>query len=102
MASVLQPEIHELVEQKNFAIEQAAHDWVLCVDADERVTPELKAQIEQEQEKLAGRAGKLTESLARKDLVVLDEVGNLVGVCRYRKVSVEGDDSPTRQLTFQS
>ena len=34
------------VEQKNFAIDQAAHDWVLCIDADERVSPELRAEIE--------------------------------------------------------
>lgn len=27
--------------QKQFAVEQARHDWVLCIDADERVTPEL-------------------------------------------------------------
>ncbi len=33
------------VEQKNFAIDQAAHDWVLCLDADERVSPELRASI---------------------------------------------------------
>ena len=25
--------------QKNFAVGQARHDWVLCLDADERVTP---------------------------------------------------------------
>jgi glycosyltransferase involved in cell wall biosynthesis len=31
--------------QKQFAVEQAAHDWVLCLDADERVTPELRASI---------------------------------------------------------
>lgn len=31
--------------QKQFAVEQAAHDWVLCIDADERVTPELTASI---------------------------------------------------------
>lgn len=31
--------------QKQFAVEQAAHDWVLCIDADERVTPELEASI---------------------------------------------------------
>jgi len=35
------------VEQKNFAIEQASHDWVLCIDADERVSPELRAEIEE-------------------------------------------------------
>ncbi len=32
--------------QKQFAVEQAAHDWVLCIDADERVTPALQASIE--------------------------------------------------------
>jgi len=33
------------VAQKNFALEQAATDWVLCLDADERVSPPLAAQI---------------------------------------------------------
>ena len=32
--------------QKQFAVEQAEHDWVLCLDADERVSPELRASIE--------------------------------------------------------
>lgn len=31
--------------QKQFAVDQAAHDWVLCIDADERVTPELADSI---------------------------------------------------------
>jgi glycosyltransferase involved in cell wall biosynthesis len=31
--------------QKNFAVAQAAHDWVLCLDADERVSPELARSI---------------------------------------------------------
>lgn len=31
--------------QKNHAISQAKHDWVLLIDADERVTPELKSEI---------------------------------------------------------
>jgi len=31
--------------QKQFAVEQAKNDWVLCVDADERVSPELAASI---------------------------------------------------------
>src|SRR5689334_902841 len=30
--------------QRNFAQAQAAHDWVLFVDADERVTPELASE----------------------------------------------------------
>jgi len=33
------------VQQKNFALECATHDWVLCLDADERVSPELRAAI---------------------------------------------------------
>ena len=32
--------------QKQFAVEAAQHDWVLCLDADERVSPELQAAIE--------------------------------------------------------
>ena len=31
--------------QKQFAVDQATHDWVLCLDADERVNPELRASI---------------------------------------------------------
>src|SRR5204863_4508136 len=31
--------------QKNFAASQAQHDWILSVDADERVTPALAAEI---------------------------------------------------------
>jgi len=31
--------------QKEFAVRAAEHDWVLCLDADERVSPELRAQI---------------------------------------------------------
>jgi glycosyltransferase involved in cell wall biosynthesis len=33
---------------KNWAIPQAQHPWVLIVDADERVTPQLAAEIRQE------------------------------------------------------
>lgn len=32
--------------QKAFAVSRARHDWVLCLDADEWVTPELRASIE--------------------------------------------------------
>jgi glycosyltransferase involved in cell wall biosynthesis len=34
------------VAQKNFAASVASHDWVLSLDADERVTPELAAEIQ--------------------------------------------------------
>jgi glycosyltransferase involved in cell wall biosynthesis len=33
-------------KQKDFAVRQASHDWVLCVDADEIVGDELRASIE--------------------------------------------------------
>lgn len=31
--------------QKQFAVEQASHDWVLCIDADERVSDSLQQSI---------------------------------------------------------
>jgi glycosyltransferase involved in cell wall biosynthesis len=33
------------IAQKNFAIDAATHDWVLCLDADERLSPELRDAI---------------------------------------------------------
>jgi len=36
------------IEQKNYALDQASHDWVLCIDADERVSAELKDEIRRE------------------------------------------------------
>jgi len=33
------------VAQKEFAIRAATHDWVLCVDADERISPALREEI---------------------------------------------------------
>jgi glycosyltransferase involved in cell wall biosynthesis len=32
--------------QKNLALSKASHDWVLSIDADERCTPELAAELE--------------------------------------------------------
>lgn len=32
-------------EQKNVALDQCAHDWVLCLDADEALSPELLAAV---------------------------------------------------------
>ncbi|MGH7804986.1 MAG: glycosyltransferase family 2 protein, partial [Candidatus Binatia bacterium] len=34
--------------QKQFALDQARHEWVLNVDADERVSPELRSEIQRE------------------------------------------------------
>jgi glycosyltransferase involved in cell wall biosynthesis len=36
--------------QKRFAVSQASHDWVLCIDSDEVVSDELRAAIERELE----------------------------------------------------
>ncbi len=33
------------IAQKNYAASIASHDWILSIDADERVTPELAAEI---------------------------------------------------------
>lgn len=44
-ARVLSKEWLGFGRQKQFAVQQAAHDWVLCLDADERVSPELAASI---------------------------------------------------------
>ena len=42
---VIRREYRYSASQKNWAIPQARHEWVLLVDADERVTPELKEEI---------------------------------------------------------
>jgi glycosyltransferase involved in cell wall biosynthesis len=45
-ARVVQKEWLGYGRQKQFAVEQAKHDWVLCLDADERVSPELAASLQ--------------------------------------------------------
>src|SRR5882672_11822771 len=32
--------------QKQFAVDAASHDWIFSLDADERVSPELRASID--------------------------------------------------------
>ncbi|HSN33807.1 MAG TPA: glycosyltransferase family 2 protein [Ideonella sp.] len=44
-ARVVQKEWLGFGRQKQFAVEQAKHDWVLCLDADERVSDALAASI---------------------------------------------------------
>jgi glycosyltransferase involved in cell wall biosynthesis len=43
---ILQHEYINSAAQKNWAIPQAKHSWVLILDADERVTPELAEEIQ--------------------------------------------------------
>ncbi len=45
------------VAQKNFALDRATGDWVICLDADERCTPELRAGVERECAAADGVAG---------------------------------------------
>jgi glycosyltransferase involved in cell wall biosynthesis len=44
-ARVMQKEWLGFGAQKQFAVEAARHDWVLCLDADERVSEPLRASI---------------------------------------------------------
>jgi len=44
--------------QKEFAVRSAAHDWVMCLDADERLSPALRAEIVAARDRgFAGAAG---------------------------------------------
>jgi len=47
-ANVVQKEWMGFGAQKQFAVECAAHDWVLCLDADERVSEALRKSILEE------------------------------------------------------
>ena len=44
-ARVVQKEWLGFGRQKQYAVEQAKHDWVLCLDADERLSPKLRESI---------------------------------------------------------
>jgi glycosyltransferase involved in cell wall biosynthesis len=57
------------VAQKNFAAEQATHDWIFSLDADERVTPalasEIRALLETEPRATGYRVPRVTFHLGR-------------------------------------
>ena len=44
-ARVVQKDWMGFGRQKQFAVEEAKHDWVLCLDADERISPPLAQSI---------------------------------------------------------
>lgn len=46
-ATVIQKEFINFSEQRNFAIQQAKHDWIVFFDLDEIVTPGLEEEIKQ-------------------------------------------------------
>jgi glycosyltransferase involved in cell wall biosynthesis len=57
-ARVLQRAFDGFRSQKQYAVEQARNDWVLCLDADERISPPLRAAIEAARDGgFAGAAG---------------------------------------------
>ena len=42
---VIQHKFTNFANQRNYAIKQASYDWILFIDADERITPALKKEI---------------------------------------------------------
>lgn len=55
------------VEQKNLAVSKASHDWILSLDCDERLSPELRDSILSIKEKLQGS---IAYRMARKTFYV--------------------------------
>ncbi len=55
------------VEQKNLAVSNASHDWILSLDCDERLTPELQRSILEIKERLDEHAA---YSMARRTFYV--------------------------------
>ena len=45
-ATVIERAWHGFAEQKNFALDQCIGDWLLSLDADEELTPELQREIQ--------------------------------------------------------
>jgi glycosyltransferase involved in cell wall biosynthesis len=57
--------------QKNYAIDRAKHDWIFYIDADERVTPELREELLHTLESLLGR---WAWSVGRRNFMLGQEV----------------------------
>jgi glycosyltransferase involved in cell wall biosynthesis len=55
-ARVLVQSWQGFVAQKNFALAQCSHDWVLSIDADEEISPELRQEIQTLKPQLQERA----------------------------------------------
>ncbi|MDT8446926.1 MAG: glycosyltransferase family 2 protein [bacterium] len=94
------------VRQKQLAVDSCSHDWVLCLDADERISPELRASIlalkNQEEPELAGyQVNRLSWHLGRwirhggwypdRNIRLFDRRrGHWAGYDPHDKVEVEG------------
>jgi len=64
-ARVIERDFPGHIEQKNFAVGEARHDWVLCLDADERLSPELAASVQAALEGEGGPGGPAGYECAR-------------------------------------
>ena len=69
-ATVIEQPFLGYVKQKNFALERAKNDWVICLDADEALSPELAASIR-------GAVGRNDDAVAG---YALDRVTHYLGV----------------------
>jgi len=54
---IIKRKFDDFSSQKNFAIEQAKHPWIYILDADERVTPQVKKEILEAVENPKGKVG---------------------------------------------
>ncbi|MDR3330871.1 MAG: glycosyltransferase family 2 protein [Endomicrobium sp.] len=45
---IIQNKFEYFSKQRNFALSQCSHEWVICLDADERVSVQLRLEIEHE------------------------------------------------------
>jgi glycosyltransferase involved in cell wall biosynthesis len=57
--------------QKNYAIDRATHDWIFVIDADERVTPELRDELLRT---LEGKLESWAYSVGRRNFMLGQEV----------------------------
>ncbi|MDR3256130.1 MAG: glycosyltransferase family 2 protein [Endomicrobium sp.] len=48
---VIQNKFEYFGQQRNFALSQCFYEWIVCLDADERITPKLREEIEYELQK---------------------------------------------------
>lgn len=72
------------VAQKEFAVREARHDWVLCIDADERISAELRDEIE------ALRKRDLAEHAGWQMPRLSSYLGHWTGRDPHDRVEVEG------------
>jgi len=59
--------------QKNYGMDQVRHDWILVVDADERVTPQLRDEI---RAVLSGQTNRWAYSIGRRNFMLGHELNH--------------------------